>query len=138
MPVAESLFRWNEAYSMNIARLDKQNQKVFEIMSQLDEAFRTGESVPRIGQILDALVNNAFAHFSAEELLMEKHGFPGLASHQAKHAEFREQIVTFLVERKVRPDVAVDILLYTQNWWKQHLLTVDKKCGAYLNEHGVH
>lgn len=138
MSAAESLFGWNDAYSVNIARLDKQHQKLFDTMSQLDEALRSGQKTPRVDQIVDNLVSNAFSQFAIEEALMEKFGFPGLAEHKLKHAIFREKIVTFLIERKVRPDVAVDILFYTQDWWKQHLLHVDKKYSAYFNERGVH
>ncbi len=138
MPVADSLFRWTEVYSVNIARLDKQHQKLFEIMSEMDEAFRSGQDAARADHIMDNLVGNMFAHFATEESLMEKHGFPGLAEHQAAHAAFREEIAGFVVNRKIRPGVPVDVLFYTQDWLKQHVLNFDKKYVAYLNERGVH
>jgi hemerythrin len=137
MSATDSVFRWTEAYSVNIARLDKQHQKLFETMSQIDEALRSGEPETRIDQILDSLISNTFAHFSTEECLMEKHGFPGLAEHQAEHAAFREEIAGFVIDRKNRPGVSVDTLFYTQSWLKQHLLHVDNKYVAYLNERGV-
>ena len=138
MSAGESLFRWTEAYSVNIARLDKQHQKLFDTMSQLDEALRSGQKALRVDQIVNSLVGNAFSQFAIEESLMEKFGFPDLAEHKLKHAVFREKIAIFLIERNIRPDVAVDILFYTQDWWKQHLLHVDKKYSAYFNERGVH
>jgi hemerythrin len=138
MPVAGNLFRWTDAYRVNIARLDKQNQKLFDLMSQLDEAFRAREAPSRIDHIVDSLVHNAFGHFSTEESLMEKHDFPGLPQHRAEHAAFREAIATFLIERRVRPEVAVDVLFFTQDWLKQHMQNFDKKYVGYLHERGVH
>lgn len=138
MPVADSLFRWTEVYSVNIARLDKQHQKLFNLMSELDGAFRSGEEAARIDQITDSLISNAFALFVTEESLMEKHGFPGLAEHQAAHAAFREEIAGFVIDRKIRPGVPVDVLFYTQDWLKQHVLNFDKKYVGFLNERGVH
>jgi hemerythrin len=138
MPVAHNLFHWTEAYSVHIARLDKQHQRLFELMSELDAGLRSGQAASRLDQIMNSLVGNAFAHFVTEESLMEKHGFPELAEHQAAHAAFREEIAGFMIDQKLRSGIPVDILFYTQSWMKQHVLNFDKKYVAYLNERGVH
>jgi hypothetical protein len=50
MTVATSPFHWTEAYSMNIFLLDKQHQKLFDTVNELDQALRAGGNrCPRAG-----------------------------------------------------------------------------------------
>lgn len=138
MPVAVSTFRWTNAYSVNIADLDRQHQKLFETMNELDQALRRGQGKAALDPILEKLADYAHVHFAAEESLMEDHSFPGLAPHRAEHDAFREKIALFLAQHKAgKSGVPVSLLLFVQGWLKQHLQNTDKKYTAFLNARGV-
>ena len=77
MLVASSRFRWTEAYSVKIALLDRQHQRRFDAVNELDRALRTGEGNWVIDPVLGKLVDYARAHFAEEESFMERHNFPG-------------------------------------------------------------
>jgi len=77
MPVASSTFRWTEVYSVKIALLDEQDQKLFDTVNELDRALRTGGGNSVIDPVVGKLLDYARVHFAEEESLMEKHNFPG-------------------------------------------------------------
>lgn len=72
MPDTECVFRWTEAYSVNVEVLDQQHQELFEVVNELEQALRVGEGMVAIDRILDKLVTYAGVHFAAEESLLER------------------------------------------------------------------
>ncbi len=138
MSAATRVFRWTETYSVNVADLDRQHMELFDTVHELEMALRAGEGNRNVNHILEKLTNYAVAHFCAEELLMQEHGFPGLPSHQAQHDMFRKKIGRLVEDyRASKPGVPVSLLLYLQTWLKDHLLKTDKLYSAYLNARGV-
>jgi len=138
MTVATCTFHWTETYSVNIAILDKQHQKLFDTVNELDQALRAGEGNSAVQQVLDKLVEYALIHFAAEESLMRKHDFPGLPTHRTQHELFRQQIAAYLLDHKAaKPGVPVSLLFFMQDWLKQHVLKTDKQYTAFLNARGV-
>lgn len=85
MTVAMSTFHWTEAYSVNISLLDKQHQKLFDTVNELDQALRAGQGNAAVEPVLDKLVEYALVHFAAEESLMKRQDFPGLPTHRTQH-----------------------------------------------------
>ena len=138
MSVSSSTFRWTEGYRVNIALLDQQHRQLIETVNELDQALRTGEGKSVVEAVLDKLVEYALVHFTAEERLMQQHDFPGLSTHQTQHEMFRQKIATYLDDQKAgKPGVPVSLLLFMQEWMKQHLLTTDRQYSAFLNARGV-
>lgn len=138
MPVATDSFRWTEAYSVNIAALDRQHQKLFETVNELNRALRSGAGNDALDPILDQLMEYATVHFAAEESLMEQYEFPGLSTHRTQHEMFRQQIAVFLAEHTAaKPGVPVSLMFFMQDWLKRHLLQTDKLYSAFLNARGV-
>jgi hemerythrin len=92
MADAKCVFRWTEAYKVNIEELDEQHQEFFDVVNELEQALRVGEGNAAIDRILDRLVTYAGLHFAAEESLMERHKFPGLTTHRIQHDTFRKKM----------------------------------------------
>ena len=53
MPDTKCVFRWTEAYSVNVEVLDQQHQELFEVVNELEQALRVGEGMVAIDRILD-------------------------------------------------------------------------------------
>ena len=138
MPATDCVFRWTKVYSVNVHILDRQHQILFRTVNELEQALRVGAGQDSVEEALSKLVNYAAEHFAAEEALMERHGFPGLASHRLQHEMFRDKINSFLTDyRAGKSSVPVSLLLFLQNWLKQHVLKTDKLYSAFLNARGV-
>lgn len=131
-------FLWTEQYSVHVATLDRQHQGLFAAIEELNQALSAGQGNQKLDPILQKLVDYTLDHFSAEESLMDLHGFPGLPSHRAKHELFRQKIASFLEDRRAgKPGIAVALLFFTQNWLTQHVLHTDKQYSDFLNARGV-
>jgi hemerythrin-like metal-binding protein len=90
-------------------------------------------------KVFAGLLEYALYHFSTEEELMSRHGFPGLVEHKKEHDEFRKKITHF-VDVFVDSDqnVALEMAEYLFTWIKLHVYLVDKQYSKFLNERGVH
>lgn len=139
MSVSTTTFHWTECYRVNIVLPDQQHQQLIDTVNELDQALRMGEGKSVVDAVLDKLVEYALVHFTAEERLMQQHDFPGLSTHQTQHEMFRQKIGTYLEDLKAgKAGVPVSLLLFMQEWMKQHLLTTDRQYSAFLNARGVH
>jgi len=139
MSAATSTFQWTQTYSVNISALDRQHQRLFETVNELSEALQNGQGNSVVDPVLNKLVDYALTHFQSEEVLMEEYRFPGLASHRAEHEAFRNKISAFLEDHKAsKSGVPVSLMLFLQNWLKQHVLKTDKQYSRFLNDCGIH
>jgi len=138
MPDVKCVFRWTEAYNVNVAVLDHQHQELFDVVNELEQALRVGEGGVVIDRILDKLVTYVGVRFFAEESLLERHKFPGLLTHRIQHDMFRKKLMTYLEKhRGAKSGVAVEVLPFLQTWLKQHVQHTDKQYSAFLNQCGI-
>ncbi len=139
MASVSKVFRWIEAYSVHIAHLDKQHQRLFTTVDELNQAMSAGKGNEELVPILRKLLDYALVHFAAEESLMAEHGFPGLAAHRDQHELFRKNIATFLEDHKAgKRGVPVTLMFFLQNWLKDHVQRADKQYSGFLNARGAH
>ena len=134
-----SVFQWTKAYSVQVQALDRQHQRLFDTVNELDEALARGCGNAVVEDVLKRLVEYTVSHFAAEEKVMETNGFPGLAAHRAKHRELTQKVGAFQTEYKTgNRNVPTALMLFLQNWLKEHILGTDKKYSEFLNAKGIH
>jgi hemerythrin len=138
MTNATSAFRWTERYSVHIAALDRQHQRLFDTINELNDALATGEGSTVADPVLKKLVDYALYHFAAEEALMTEHNFPGVFTHRMEHGKFAQSVTKLLDGyRAGKPGVPVSLLLFLQTWLKEHILVTDKAYSDFLNARGI-
>jgi hemerythrin len=138
MNTATSTFRWSEKYSVHIAALDRQHQGLFDTINELNDALASGVGSVVADPVLKKLVDYALTHFSSEETLMTEYEFPGLSTHRMEHQKFVQAVTKFMDDYHTgKPGVPVSLLLFLQDWLKQHILVADKAYSGYLNARGV-
>jgi hemerythrin-like metal-binding protein len=138
MADSKSVFRWTDECKVNIAVLDQQHRELIDILNELERALRVGEGNGVTEVTLDRLLTYVGAHFDAEESLMERYQFPGLPTHRIQHDMFRGRMKGFLERHRAgKPGLAVELLLFLQNWLKSHVMKTDKQYSAFLNARGV-
>jgi hemerythrin len=139
MATATTTFRWTEKYSVNVDFIDKQHQRLFETINQLNEALAHGEGATVVERVLQKLVDYVVDHFSAEEALLAKYKYPATASHHAEHEKFTKAIAKFLEDHRAgKSGVPVSLIMFLQTWLKEHILKNDKAYVEFLTSRGVH
>lgn len=133
-----ALIKWDPKYSVNIAEIDKQHQKIMDLINQLHDAMLVGKSKDVVGKVLGELVQYTVHHFGTEERLFAKHGYPDRVTHKVEH----DALTKRAGELKAQFDggkapVTIEVLKFLRDWLTHHILGSDHKYVAFLNAAGV-
>lgn len=90
-----ALVTWDQSYSVKVKRCGDDHQKLSDLMNALYEAMRAGRGRSVVGQIVGELSDYTQTHFKAEEALMERANYPGLAGHRVEHHRFVGRVAEF-------------------------------------------
>ncbi|BAE51899.1 bacteriohemerythrin [Paramagnetospirillum magneticum] len=129
---------WRDEYSVNIQRIDNHHRRLFEMSNRLIEAVRLSKGKAEIGEALDFLMGYAMYHFSEEEALLERYGYPEGAGHASRHRRLMAQ-ARELEEHLASAAISADeVLTFLQDWIVNHILMEDRRYAPFINSKGVY
>ncbi len=76
---------WSDALSVNIPEIDAEHQHFIHLINQLNEAIIARMELEEIKRRMQAILDDATAHFSHEEDLFREWGYPEAAYHTNQH-----------------------------------------------------
>ncbi len=130
-------FEWNDTYSVGVGAMDDQHKRLFEIIRELYTAMRSGKGKEVAADVLRQLIDYTAKHFAAEEKLMVQKGYPALAAHQAEHKMLIDKVLAFKKDFDAGiASITPDLMKFLQNWLTNHIQTVDRKYGEFINTNG--
>lgn len=133
-----ALFEWHATYSVGIDEADKQHKMLVDTLNEVYEAMRDRATEDVIDGILKGLTDYVGVHFSFEEQLMKKHGFPGYDQHKQQHEDFKAKVGDFLKKREEgKLMLSMEVMNFLKDWLKSHIMDSDKKYGEFFKEKGV-
>jgi hemerythrin len=119
---------WNESLGLDIDAIDEGNKALINIMNNLYEQNKAGESKEIIKATLSELSAFATFHFSNEEDYMASINFPDLAAHRSIHQRLLEKINDFSREySKNRGAIPNEFFSFLKLWINSHIKGVDMK-----------
>jgi hemerythrin len=128
---------WNNSFEVNIESLDTQHKRLLGMFNALGDAVARHEAQPVLMMLFDGLVQYTKAHFAAEERLLEKHNFPGLAEHRAGHEALAARIREFRKQFETgNRDIGPAMLDFLREWLSGHIMKTDKEYSAFLRARG--
>lgn len=133
-----AVIKWNESYSVNIDEIDRQHQKLFEMINEFYENVINHSNEELILKLVSGMGKYVQTHFNHEEELMKKYEYPDFKIHKQQHDTFIQKVTD--LENKLNKGIAVisfEITSFLKDWIKNHILTTDKLYSEYLNEKGV-
>jgi hemerythrin len=128
---------WNESYSVGVKALDEQHKKLFGMVNQMHEAMMAGKGRVVVGQVMNEMFDYVRLHFTAEEKLLERYNYPGLAEQKREHEAFIQKVEE--MQQKMQAGnltLSIEVSQFLQSWIKDHIMGVDKKYGDFLNKKG--
>lgn len=129
---------WQEKYSVKIPSIDAQHKKLVAIINELYSSMKAGKTKDQLGKTLDDLVAYTKGHFSYEEALLEKVGYPDLVEHKKQHVAFVEKITATCQQYESgKLFMSIDICNFLQNWLIHHIQGTDQKYSELLLEKGI-
>ena len=122
--------KWDATMSVNIPELDSQHQMLITLINNAYEAIQQHDEY-LLPNLIDQMRKYAMIHFEFEENLLEKHGYPDLASHKVLHEKFNDQVTEFQHDLFEKTNFS-QIFLFLSRWLTNHIMKEDKKYIKYM------
>ena len=126
---------------IGIAEIDKQHQELLDRMDLLRDYMRRGQSRDAIRDTLKFLETYVVEHFATEVKYMNQYSDPDILRHKAEHetflrdfTAFKEKFTSLQAQGEITTFLGVDIVRKLNDWFSNHIATVDKKMGEFLAE----
>jgi len=133
-----AVIEWKESFSVNVAEIDEQHQKLVSMINRLFDAMQRGEGKKVIGATVNGLIDYAAIHFTTEEKYFDQFGYPDTVSHKQEHADFVQKALEFKSDYdqgKVLLSPAV--ITFLSDWLQNHIAGSDQKYARCFNENGL-
>lgn len=127
--------QWDDSFLIGIEKIDKQHQKLFTLVSRLEETVGHPSAASTLGATLKALVDYTNYHFNDEENLMHKIHYIDANAHKQLHQVFINNVRNTLIEiKKGRSPSMTDLIGFINQWIIEHIKREDTKIGhAFQN-----
>ena len=133
-----SLLVWDAKYTLHIAEIDRQHQKLFALFNDLYDAMQDGHGQEVIDKVLTGVVDYTVYHFDTEEKLLRQYGYQDEAAHRAEHVKLAEQAKALVLKHRAgEAKVTLATLKFLCDWLNNHILGTDKKFAPFLIERGA-
>jgi len=130
-----ALLNWKSDYVVGNAQIDADHHHLFDLINEFHYVFSQNHNRIEIARVLNNLVKYCEEHFQREEALMSQHGYPGLAEHQAIHAELFETL--FTLQSKFEDGsikMEKETIEFLRHWLTDHIAEHDMKFGRFLGK----
>jgi len=133
-----SLISWSNALSVNIKQIDEQHKKMIDIINDLHDAMSQGKGSAALAKIFDEMVDYTHTHFTAEEQLMAKYGYPGFVMQKSEHDALTKKVLDWQRQYKEGKIVlSMDVMGFLRDWWTGHIMGSDQKYAPFLKGKGL-
>ena len=128
---------WQEYLTVGVAEIDAQHKLLFEKFNALLAACKRGESADEVNRLFSFLGGYVISHFSDEERLMQRIGFPDYPKHLAMHHEFIRQVAGLkerLGHEGPTQGLVASVCLPINGWLIEHISGMDRAIGRFVKE----
>lgn len=126
------LFEFNERFRIGVQDMDDQHRRLLELVSKLDEVIQRNRDPREFRTVIVDLEQYIQIHFAAEEIYMERIGFPKILQHKKSHGDFTREVGNFRRRVGGGETRAMDELLdYLKSWVIGHIMVMDKEYAAF-------
>jgi hemerythrin len=134
-----SLLVWDAKYMLGIAEVDRQHQKLFALVNELNAAIQDGQGDHVAAKVLVQVLDYTVHHFAYEDKLFRQYGYSDQAVHRAEHGRLADQTKALMRAVEARQtDVSVATLKFLSGWLSEHILDSDRDYAKFLIARGVH
>ena len=135
---ANTMFVWTDDWAVGVREIDADHQRLCALAQSLHRAMLDGRSKAFVEELLARLLDYTDYHFTHEERLMTRIGYPELRQHQREHEKLRSE-VRAMQARTASGEVTmtIEVMLFLMNWLKQHTAASDQRIGAYMRQCSV-
>jgi hemerythrin len=134
-----TLVEWNDKLSIGVSSVDEQHKQLVGFLNELYDAVQARQGHEKLGQLFNELIDYTVYHFSYEETLFTKTGYPAAPEHKKEHDELTRQVL----EKKQKyedgaaPHLPIELLNFLRRWLLTHIAGSDRRAGPHLIARGI-
>jgi hemerythrin len=133
-----AIIQWNDTFSVKVAEIDQQHQKLVSMINELNDAMKQGKGKDVLSKIINGLVSYTVTHFNTEEKYFDRFGYPETDSHKKEHVAFVKKVSEFKDGfEKGKTSLSIEVMNFLSDWLKNHIKVTDKKYSQFFNEKGL-
>ena len=130
---------WSDQFNLGIDVIDQQHRTIMDYVNQFYDARSRGSSHKDIVKLVKKIVDYTMFHFTFEEDIQEKAGYPFLKPHKKTHALIAQHVSDFQSRFENGDDVSSEVDGLLSKWLFDHLKHDDsdyvKTVSEYLRLH---
>lgn len=136
-PASGSFFQWNDSFSVGHAEMDRQHQRLFDVINDLHRNMKQKVSLDALEKVVTELVDYTRYHFRAEEELLTRVGYPELSAQRQQHRKFVEKIEGYQRDlHEGRTTVSMSMLEFLRDWLLGHIQKQDRLYAEQVSTDG--
>ena len=125
---APYVVEWRDGFKVHIAQIDREHKHLFSLVRALN--------LESVDQTIEALLEYVVTHFTNEQALMERSGYPSFEHHLQLHEAFAAQVADFLDSTEPWSEERVhDLRRFLNKWLIGHIMTHDLRFGNWYRDH---
>jgi hemerythrin len=111
---------WSNELNTGITVIDNQHRRIVEYINQLNHAIESDDR-EEVAEVLEELVDYTLSHFTFEEDLMERAGYPFASAHRKVHKLFVKRVADFQQRFELGEDIARQLHTVLKTWLLNHI-----------------
>ena len=133
-----ALIKWDDSFSVKVAEIDRQHQKLISMINELNDAMKQGKGKDILGKIVNGLISYTATHFKTEENYFERFGYPDADQHKKEHIAFVQKVSDFKNGfEKGKLSLSIEVMNFLSDWLQNHIKGTDKKYSQFFNGKGL-
>lgn len=125
---------WDDSLATGDATIDAQHREISELTRQLAALVEEGAGRAATQEVLSGLMRYVLTHFTDEEALMKRVGYPLLDRQRVQHEEYRTtaaRLAAGFIDGQVSARTVLDYMLA---WWNDHICGEDLEMARWIRE----
>ena len=128
---------WQEYLSVGVEEIDLQHKLLFDKYNAFFTAYYEGRGAEEVIRLFSFLGDYVATHFSDEERLQQRIGFPDYQKHREQHLQLTRKVAE-LKERLGKegpgPGIISSAGLLMTGWLIEHISIMDRAIGRFMTE----
>lgn len=124
---------WDTSYNIGIKVIDTQHHRIVDYINELDDAHQNKDK-EKVDEVLKHVIDYTRSHFSFEESLMEKAGYPLAAEHKKIHEEFVIRVTNYQHQHEQGYQVTMQLMYELKTWLLNHIKEEDREYAKLVEK----
>jgi hemerythrin len=133
--MADELVAWSDDFLVENETIDTQHKELVRMTNEFYAGCQSGGIMARVYffQTIQGAVHYVKTHFSSEEEIMQKAGYPEFDAHKKQHEDFVVHVTEQIGILENNPEHnPADFIKYLMDWILQHIAESDKKLVPFI------